>query len=302
MSTRSVAWRRRQRRALFVLVSGLIRRCSFAQARRLGEWLGALHYRVDRRRRHACLVGMAHLQQRSTDDPALVAQLREAYRVNSRAVLEVVAMVDRRLDDALLRSQCEVEGLPNLEAARSGRGAILLANHSGNSLLLTAQLASAGWPITVVYRHARMMSTEFFAAGLPRYGIEGILANEGFKAYARMVDALRRDRILFAMMDQGVKEAETGLPSRFLGKDMPMPAGLVQLARQSRAPILPVATLAADPVWRFAIEPPLARPAGGTLDADLATVLAHMERLVLARPQFWSWHQRRWRKFPLAAS
>ena len=44
--------------------------------------------------------------------------------------------------------------------------------------------------MTVVYRHARMMSAQFFAAGLPRYGIDGILANEGFKAYARMVDAL----------------------------------------------------------------------------------------------------------------
>jgi phosphatidylinositol dimannoside acyltransferase len=189
-----------------------------------------------------------------------------------------------------------------LESALAGRGAILLATHSGNSLLLAAQLADAGWPVTVVYRHARMMSVEFFAEGLPRYGIQGILANEGFKAYARMVDALRHNRILFAMMDQGVKQAETGVPLRFLGKDMPMPGGVMQLARQTRAPILPVVSLAADPVWHFAIEPRIVFQPGGTVEEDTAVVLQHVEQQILAHPDLWSWHQRRWRKFPLASS
>jgi KDO2-lipid IV(A) lauroyltransferase len=156
--------------------------------------------------------------------------------------------------------------------------------------------------VTVVYRHARMMSVEFFAEGLPRYGIQGILANEGFRAYARMVDALRHNRILFAMMDQGVKQAETGVPLRFLGKDMPMPGGVVQLARQTRAPILPVTTLAADPVWHFAIEPRIAFQPGGTVEEDTAVALAKVEQQILARPELWSWHQRRWRNFQLASA
>jgi KDO2-lipid IV(A) lauroyltransferase len=201
-----------------------------------------------------------------------------------------------------MKARCRVDGVPLLEEALTGRGAILLATHSGNSLLLAAQLADAGWPVTVVYRHARMMSVEFFAEGLPRYGIQGILANEGFKAYARMVDALRHNRILFAMMDQGVKQAETGVPLRFLGKDMPMPGGVVQLARQSRAPILPVVTLAADPVWQFAIEPRITFQPGGSVEEDTAVVLANLERQILAHPGLWSWHQRRWRNFPLAAN
>ena len=116
-----------------------------------------------------------------------------------------------------------------------------------------------------------------------------------------MVDALRHDRILFAMMDQGVKEAETGVPLRFLGKDMPMPGGVVQLARQTRAPILPVTTLAADPrlalrrssrgcSWRRAAR----------IEEDTAAVLKHVEGQILAHPELWSWQQRRWRDFPVA--
>jgi KDO2-lipid IV(A) lauroyltransferase len=147
-----------------------------------------------------------------------------------------------------------------------------------------------------------MMPVEFFHEGLPRYGVQGILANDGFKAYAKMLDALRHDRIVFAMIDQGVKQAEAGVPMRFLGKDMPMPGGVVQLARHSRAPILPVCTLAADPAWHFCIEPPLSLHPGGTLEEDTAAVLRITERQILAHPELWSWHQRRWKYYPMTSN
>ncbi|MEO6079307.1 MAG: lysophospholipid acyltransferase family protein [Steroidobacteraceae bacterium] len=295
-------WRRARRRALFQFARALMRVLGFGSARQLGAWLGGLQYHLDGRVRQRCLRDLAALSGLGADDPTVAETLRSGYRVNTGAVLEVLSMVDRKLAAPLLKSLCRVDGLPLLESALTGRGAILLATHSGNSLLLAAQLADAGWPVTVVYRHARMMSVEFFAEGLPRYGIQGILANEGFKAYARMLDALRHNRILFAMMDQGVKQAETGVPVRFLGKDMPMPGGVVQLARQSRAPILPVTTLAADPVWHFAIEPRIAFQPGGTVEEDTGVVLQQVEQQILAHPQLWSWHQRRWRNFPMAAT
>jgi lauroyl/myristoyl acyltransferase len=291
-----------RRRSLFLSARWLVRRAGFDGIRSLGARVGNLQYTLSGRTRRACLAGIAALQGRAPNDPAVTRILREAYRVNTIAVLEVLSMVDRQLDAERLRTRCRIDGLDHLQAARQGRGAILLATHSGNSLLLAAQLADAGCPVTVVYRHARMMSAQFFATGLPRYGIDGILANEGFKAYARMVDALRKDRVLFAMVDQGVKQAETGVPLRFLGKDMPMPGGVVQLARSTRAPMLPVTALAADPVWHFAIEPPLRLPPGGSIEQDTAEVIRQVESRVLAHPELWSWHQRRWRKYPLVAA
>ena len=264
--------------------------------------MGALHYLFGASDRRQCLRDLAPLMGREPGDAAVESTLRNAYRVNTIAVLEVLSMVDRQLDAQRLAANCRVEGIEHLERARAGRGAILLATHSGNSLLLAAQLATQGLPVTVVYRQARMMSMQFFAEGLPRYGIDGILANEGFRAYARMVDALRHNRILFAMVDQGVKQAETGVEMNFLGKKMPMPGGVMQLARQTRAPIVPVVALQADPVWRFAIESALRFQPGGTLEDDMAVVLAEVERQILAHPELWSWQQRRWRDFALAES
>jgi len=297
---RQFTFGRVRRRALFLVMRQVLRFCGFDSARPIGAFLGAVHYWFGIRTRRNCLKGAAAVLGHKSVDAVVARTVRSGYRVNTMAVLEVLSMVDRKLDSRRLHERCVVEGLENLDAARTGRGAILLATHSGNSLLLAAQLADRGLPVTIVYRHARMMSLEFFVEGLPRYGFEGILANEGFKAYARMVDSLRHNRILFAMMDQGVKTAETGVPLRFMGKDMPMPGGVVQLARQTRAPILPVNSVAADPVWRFIIEPRLQLVPGGTIEQDTAEVLRHVEGQILAHPDLWSWPHRRWRNYPVA--
>ena len=131
-----------------------------------------------------------------------------------------------------------------------------MAAHMGNAALVPLRLASAGWPVSVLYKESRMMSADFFLDGLERYGIQGIAANAGLRAYGQMLAALKQGRIVFLMLDQGVKQAKDGQVHRFLGKDMPMPAGPAQLARAARAPVLPVATLAATPRWRFALGSP----------------------------------------------
>jgi KDO2-lipid IV(A) lauroyltransferase len=78
-----------------------------------------------------------------------------------------------------------------------------------------------------------------------------------------------------------------------------MPAGPAQLARASRAPLLPLVTTAATPKWKFSIEPPV--PLGlGSLEGDVQTLVALTERQILQAPHLWSWHHRRWCKRPLA--
>jgi hypothetical protein len=113
----------------------------------------------------------------------------------------------------------------------------------------------------------------------------GPLANAGIRAYAQMLSALKQGRVVFVMLDQGVKRAEDGQMQRFLGKDMAMPAG----------PAQPAAT----PKWKFSIEPPV--PLGqGSLESDVQTLVALTERQILQTPHLWSWHHRRWCKWPLA--
>lgn len=294
--------RRARRRALFLGLRTVLRVAGFQRVGLLGQLTGALQYRLAWRQRRRIAHDMAVALGRPPGDPSVAPLLREAYRVNNTAVLEILAMFDQRQDEDMLIARCEVDGLAHLRTAMAGgRGAILLATHMGNAALLTVKLARAGWGVSVVYREARMMSAGLLQNGLEQYGIEGILANTGLRAYAQMVSALKQGRIVFVMMDQGVQQAETGLMQRFLGKDAAMPAGPAQLARAARAPLLPVATTAAEPVWRFEIQPPV--PLGeGSLASDVERLVQLTEQQVRQHPQLWSWHHRRWRKLPLATT
>lgn len=288
---------------MFLVLRTLMRVLGFARARALGALLGELQFRIAWHTRRRCERDLAQLLGRAPGDAGVHALLRQAYHHNTAAVFEVLAMFDRRLDDATLAARCRLCGIEHLHAVLAGgRGAILLGTHSGNGLLIAVQLAHLGVPVSVVYRQALMMDEDLFEQGFALYGIEGILANEGLKAYGRMLGALKKNRVVFLMMDQGVKKSEDGVLMRFLGKDMPMPAGPAQLARHARAPVLPVATVAADPAWVFEIGAAVPRAPGATLEADTQQLLRLTEQQVLQHPQFWSWHHRRWRKFPLAPS
>ena len=294
--------RRTRRRLMFLSLRTLLRGVGFARARTVGTWLGELQFRFDLRQRLRLQREVAHALGRSADDASVPALLREAYRTNNGAVLEMLAMFDRRQPDDTLLARCHLDGLEHLHAAMAeGRGAILLATHAGNTALLTLRLMQAGWPVSVLYRESRMMPADFLQNGLEQYGIQGILANSGIRAYGQVLSALKQGRIVSVMLDQGATRRQGGPRHRFLGKDMAMPVGPAQLARTSRSPLLPLVLTAATPGWRYTIQPALSLT-GGSLEADVAMLVRLTEQQVRQAPQFWSWHHRRWARLPLASS
>jgi lauroyl/myristoyl acyltransferase len=301
MASQAARWFRRSgRRLLFVMLESLARVAGFRHAPAAGKVIGELEYRIARRRRRRCARDMALALGRPVGDAWVEAQLRRAHHMSAQATLEIFAMMDRRQDDAMLASRLLLEGEEHLRAALAGgRGAILLGTHAGNGILLGVRLAAAGWPVSMVYRQARMAPAGFLGRGCALYGIEAILANEGLRAYGRMREALKRGRVLFVTVDQGVKRAQDGVPVRFLGKTMGMAAGPAQLARRDGVPVLPVLATGYDGAWRFRIEPPLP-PVSGRLAAVVEHLARASERQALLHPELWSWHHRRWRKQPFA--
>ena len=298
----SMRWLRRGGRlGLFIALRALARVAGFRRAPALAKLLGELEYRVAWRRRRRCARDMALALGRSVGDPWVEARLRRAHHVNAQTTLEILAMLDRRQDERALAARLALQGLDNLQALRAeNRGAILLGTHAGNGVLLLVQLAAAGWPVSVVYRQSRMAPAGFFARGLARYGIEGILANDGLRAYKRMVTAVKQGRLVFVTIDQGVKHPQDGIAVRFLGKEMPVAAGPAMLSRHTRAPVLPILATGYDGgAWRFRIEPPLPH-ASGPLATAVERLARASERQALRHPEMWSWHHRRWHKYPVA--
>jgi KDO2-lipid IV(A) lauroyltransferase len=292
--------RRGGRRSLFAAFRILACVAGLRYAPAFGRILGELEYRIAWRRSRSCARDMACLFGRPVGDPWIASRLRRAHWLNARAALEILAMLDRRQDEAMLAARLEVEGLDNLRASLAeGRGAILLGTHAGNGVLLAVRLVALGFPVTTVYRQSRMAPAGFLGRGLALYGVEPIEANDGLRAYARMTQAVKRGRIVFVTLDQGVKRPQDGIGVRFLGKDMSMAAGPAQLCRRTGAPVLPLLASAGAGPWRFRIEPPL-RAHTGPLAEDVQRLARASERQPLLHPELWSWQHRRWRKLAFA--
>lgn len=294
--------RRRLRRLGFYLLGALAHLCrplGLGAIRRLGEWIGELRFRINRRERRRIEAHMAEVLG-DADRAEVRPLLRQAYRVSDRSAFEIIAMGHHPWSAERIRAACHVEHLDRLRAATvAGQGAILLGMHMTNGILMAARLALEGLPVTVVYRESRKMQAGFFDRLLSAHGLAGIDAGQRSNAYRQMLRALRAGRIVYVLMDQGSKHG--GVRVNFLGKTLDMPAGPAELARRSAVPVLPALAMGGERSWHFVIGAPLELDLHST-EASAATLATNMERHIRAHPELWSWHHRKWRRMPITAA
>ena len=291
--------RRRIRRFGYHLLVILARLCQpwgYPTLRRVGNLIGELRYRTSFRERRRLIEHIEHVLANDLLPEQVRPVLRHAYRVSDRSAFEIVAMGAYGLSPEMVRGACDVAHLERLETARAGGGAILLGMHMGNGILMAARLAVAGVPVSVVYRESRKMAPGFFERLLAAHGLAGIDARNRSGAYRRMARALREDRVVFVLMDQGTKHG--GVTVNFLGKTLDMPAGPAELARRTGVPVLPAELQDAGAVWQFSIGEPLVLDPDST-EASAAALAESMERHIRAHPDLWSWHHRKWRRYPV---
>ncbi|MGE0809901.1 MAG: lysophospholipid acyltransferase family protein, partial [Immundisolibacter sp.] len=172
-------------------------------------------------------------------------------------------------------------------------GVLAVGLHLGHFGKVPLWLAQAGYPVTLVIREARQVPPGYYIAALERLGIEAIRIEREQAAAPRVLDALRRGRVVMIYLDQGVKN-DGGIEIDFLGKRVPMPAGPLVLARRARAPIVPVFLHPA--LHEIVVHPALAAPAGTLREDDptLHALYRLAEAEIRAHPAYWQWRYRRW--------
>lgn len=264
----------------------------------VGAGIGSLHY-----------LGQWRMRRRIAHDMSIVLGismgrakrcLREAYRTNDRAAFEIVALTSSRLSLRELLAELEVSGVQTLlEQANAGQGAILLGMHMGNGLLMAGALAARGLPVAVVYRESHKLPAGYLGKVMNRLAVEGVRIDGDNPASGgrQILRSLRQGTLVLVLMDQANKRSE-GIEVSFLGKRVFMPQGVVRLAGMARAPIIPVLLRKARPHWAFEVASPLT--VADDADATVRQLTQLMEEQVRSYPEYWSWHQRRWRRLPLA--
>ncbi|MFU8814326.1 MAG: lysophospholipid acyltransferase family protein [Pseudomonadales bacterium] len=232
------------------------------------------------------------------DATAAASILREARRINDRAVVEVLSLGIPSVDSRSLIAACVILETERLQPlVDSGRGAVLLGMHMGNGVVMAARLAQLGFPVSVLYRESHKLAPGYLGRCLAEAGVQPIHLERDKPAggLRQALGALRQGRLLYVLMDQGAKDG--GVPVRFLDKAVRMPVAVVKLARRAGAPLLAVLPEAAEPEWLFRVTPPL--DLAEDADAAVHQIADHMEAHIRRFPHLWAWHHRRWRRFPV---
>ncbi|TVS12326.1 MAG: hypothetical protein EA419_05175 [Wenzhouxiangella sp.] len=294
--------RRRLRRAGFHLLRHTARLTALvgggAALRRIGETLGAWHYRLDGKKRRQLTRQLARvLGPRPAASADLGEILREAYRINDRAIFEILALYSGSISAEQTAGACRVSGLEALDRALDrGRGVVLLGMHMGNGVALAVHLVTAGYPVHVVYRESNKITPDFFRDGIERQGLKAIPAQPAAAGVRKMLAALKANQVIFILMDQASKTG--GVPVDFLHKRLHMPPGPVEMARRTGACVVPAWLVGVDRHWHFRLSEPILMNNERGLAEEVKILVDMMQAHILAHPQWWSWHQRRWSRHP----
>ena len=287
------------RRTGFHLLRTLARilgRGGMSGLRRSGESLGRWHYRLTPRQRHRLGVQMARALDIPVGDARIAAALAEAYRINDRAIMEILAMYSGAvtLDD--IDQAVEVSDLDHLDQALAGgRGVIMLGMHMGNGVAMAAHLARRGYPMAVIYRESNKIPQHFFRDGIGSLGLQAIPAVPASVGVRQMLKALKGNRVLFILMDQATKKG--GVETLFLGKTLQMPPGPAELARRTGAAVVPALLEGVEPRWQFRMGVPETLQSDQSLESAVEKLTSIMQIHIEKQPQWWTWHQRRWSRY-----
>ncbi|MEW6443366.1 MAG: lysophospholipid acyltransferase family protein [bacterium] len=274
--------------------------CPSPRLCRIGRWIGAAAYHLDRRHRQICLENLAiafpqwPLEQRR-------AVARRCFQNVATTFLEIPGL-GRLPFDQLVARVGSVTGREHYERALTrNKGVLILTGHFGNWELMALCTGIAGYRLAFV---ARALDNPYFDQWLNRIRHRSgnrIIPKRG--ALRQILRSLRQGYGVGLLMDQRVTGNE-GVFVDFFGHQAGSSAALALLACRSGAPVLPVYMLR-DPSGvghQLHIEPevPVVRTGRNDLDIleNTQRLQKVLERVVREHPDQWFWMHRRWKGSP----
>jgi KDO2-lipid IV(A) lauroyltransferase len=176
-------------------------------------------------------------------------------------------------------------GEAELRAAYAERGIVVALPHSGNWDLAGAWACRSGLSVTTVAE--RLGDAEFaaFTEFRTRLGME-VLAHGDRDAVGRLVEAVRRGRVICLLADRDLDRA--GVPVRFAGRPVTMPIGPALVAQRSGAALFPAVSQFTESGMTLRIGPEIDVPPGpdGLVVATQRVADVFVERIA-DRPEDW---------------
>jgi Kdo2-lipid IVA lauroyltransferase/acyltransferase len=258
-------------------------------AERLGERLGLLAYRIDRKHRERALANLAMaFPEWPPERRAEIA--REMFRHFGRVAGDFLR-APVRSDEEVLES-IEADGEEHIaEAAALGRGTLLITGHIGNWERFAHWLRASGNKLSVVVRDADTSQLNDLILRTRRAAGVGVLSR-GNSARA-ILTKLRQNEMIGILPDQNSDEAFVP----FFGKPAGTVLGPGVLHKRTGAAILPSCCSWVGPGrYRVQILPMLcAEELEGEPAQIMAAINLRLEEMIRPRPEQWLWMHDRWK-------
>jgi KDO2-lipid IV(A) lauroyltransferase len=257
---------------------------------RLGAAIGALAYRVGKRRRDICRenIALCFPELSAAEQETLI---RDTFRANGIGVIEAAIAWSR--DPESLRGRVHIEGSDHLKNAMAlGKGVLLIGGHY-STLELGGTLLSLFHPMNVTYRaHKNPL-------------IEAVMTNSRAKHFARVIEredvrqAMRSlkdgDALWFAPdQDYGARHS-VFVP--FFGVEAATITATSRFARMNDSPALMFSHVrnADGSGYTLTLGPVLEGFPSGDDEADARRINAELESLIRQHPEQYLWLHRRFK-------
>ncbi len=278
---------------LLVGLLRLIAALPFAAKLALGRGLGALAYRLVKRRRHIVEVNLSLCFPELTDAQR-EAMCREVFAQNGIGLIEIAWAW--WADPRQLEDRFDVEGLEHVEVARAdGKGVVMIGAHFVN-LDLAGLMINQAVPIDVIYRKNDNPVLEHVITSGRQRVFENVLERGDMRSIIRK---LRQGRMIWYSPDQDFGRAQSVF-APFFGVPAATLTTTTRLAQMGQANALLIFHYR-DPAthrYRIVFEPTdPGFPTGDELE-DAKRVNAMLERGIRRQPEQYMWVHRRFKTRP----
>lgn len=260
----------------------------------IGYLLGQLGWLFTPKKRKRLAIGQI-LFCRITDDVEEAKQIAKASVTRfGRMIVDVLRYPE--IKDGKYKEMFTMDGREYLEDAKAdGKGAIVIALHSGNWELLGGILASEGYPLISVAMQQQGDADRF----INEYRTM-MHQHVTYKTGVReMVKELQKGSFIGLIMDQDPGDQGQLVP--FFGYETLTPVGPAAMARMQNVPIIPI-TIRFDEYTEkheITVHPPIYTEKTDDRKRDITVTLTTLnewlEDYIRRYPEDWFWLHNRWK-------
>ena len=265
---------------------------------RLGNLIGHIWFRIDRRHREIALFNLerAFKREKSAAERRRIA--KKVFGQLGRMLFEIGWVM--RLDPKKDRRVFHITGLSHFRnAAVRKKGVLLLTGHVGNWEVLPAAAAICRIRMSIVYRPLDYPPmNRFIEQSRSQFGA-GLIPTA--RSMRKIIRALQRGEAVAMLMDQNF-DCHEGVFADFFGYPACTNKGLALLARKTRAAVVPAFMIRKGTGYRVEIGPelPFVHTGDKVKDLEFNTLRYNqvIESFIRRHPDQWFWVHQRWKTKP----